>query len=258
MAVCDSLSFFASYRYTHSHIHIHKKSGTILSCALFMGPNRAELVKYLINKGAVVDVTSYNGTSTLTAACANEDADLHVVKMIVENSHSHDIVNQRIRAKTPEWRVIYMMSKLVVRSRISQSTLMKSFAERQGRTALHYAARRGDLALVELLLSLGADPSMRDDMGRRVKDVCKSLPELQGVLEKRERKIMLRGTKKKKQVVVTLGKRISTATPIQHEMWLISLETLLMLYVLHFSLTSKSLSLSLSLFLSNTQHVFTL
>ena len=30
--------------------------------------------------------------------------------------------------------------------------------------------------------------------------------------------------------VEVLGKRISTATPIQHEMWLISLETLLMLY----------------------------
>ena len=30
--------------------------------------------------------------------------------------------------------------------------------------------------------------------------------------------------------VEVLGKRISTATPIQHEMWLISLENLLMLY----------------------------
>ena len=34
----------------------------------------------------------------------------------------------------------------------------------------------------------------------------------------------------KKVVCRTLGKRISTATPIQHEMWLISLENLLMLY----------------------------
>ena len=53
---------------------------------------------------------------------------------------------------------------------------------------------------------------------------------LKGVLEKRERKKILRGTGKKTGAVEMLGKRISTATPIQHEMWLISLENLLMLY----------------------------
>ena len=57
-----------------------------------------------------------------------------------------------------------------------------------------------------------------------------AFPELKGMLEKRERMMKLRGTGKKKRVVEVLGKRISTATPIQHEMWLISLETLLMLY----------------------------
>ena len=50
------------------------------------------------------------------------------------------------------------------------------------------------------------------------------------MLEKRERKMKLRGTEKKTRAVEVLGKRISTATPIQHEMWLISLENLLMLY----------------------------
>ena len=50
------------------------------------------------------------------------------------------------------------------------------------------------------------------------------------MLEKRERKMKLRGTGKRTGAVEVLGKRISTATPIQHEMWLISLETLLMLY----------------------------
>ena len=40
----------------------------------------------------------------------------------------------------------------------------------------------------------------------------------------------LRGTGRKTGAVEVLGKRISTATPIQHEMWLISLENLLMLY----------------------------
>ena len=121
------------------------------------------------------------------------------------------------------------MAKLAVRTRLTQSTLMKRLAERQGRTALHYAARRGDLDLVELLLSQGADPSVRDDAGKSVQDVCAGFPELKGMLEKRERMMKLRGTKKKTGAVEVLGKRISTATPIQHEMWLISLENLLML-----------------------------
>ena len=50
------------------------------------------------------------------------------------------------------------------------------------------------------------------------------------MLEKRERKMKLRGTVTREREEA-LGKRISTATPIQHEMWLISLETLLALYV---------------------------
>ena len=83
---------------------------------------------------------------------------------------------------------------------------------------------------MELLLSRGADPSVRDDAGKRVQDVCAGFPELRGVLEKRERMMELRGTRKKTGAVEVLGKRISTATHIQHEMWLISLENLLMLY----------------------------
>ena len=49
-------------------------------------------------------------------------------------------------------------------------------------------------------------------------------------MEKRERMMELRGTRKKIGAVEVLGKRISTATLMQHEMWLISLENLLMLY----------------------------
>ena len=65
-----------------------------------------------------------------------------------------------------------------MRTGLSESTLMKRLAGRQGRTALHYAARRGDVDIVELLLRRGADPSMRDDAGKSVQDVCTGFPEL--------------------------------------------------------------------------------
>ena len=84
--------------------------------------------------------------------------------------------------------------------------------------------------MVEILLRENADLTLKSELGESVLSICKSFPELEGMLQKRERMMMLRGTGKKKRVVEVLGKRISTATPIQHEMWLISLETLLMLY----------------------------
>ncbi|MDC3321376.1 ankyrin repeat domain-containing protein [bacterium] len=215
-----------------------KLGNTALGCAVYMGPNRRELVELLLEKGAIVNSSTSNGTSNLISACANEDADLGVVRILLQN---HARINQRIRAKTATWHAIYAYSVLAVRTGFNRSVLMMSLAERQGRTALHYAARRGDLALVELLLSFGANPTIKDNVGRRVKDVCCTFPELRGVLVKRERKMKLRGMTEKNHVVEALGKRISTATPIQHEMWLISLETLLMLYVyfcrVDFSLT---------------------
>ena len=107
---------------------------------------------------------------------------------------------------------------------------MGMLATGSGATALHHATIRGDMEIVELLLSQGADPSMKNDLGQDAAAMCKSFPELRGVLEKRERKMKLRGRMKKERVAEVLGRRISTATTIQHEMWLISLENLLMLY----------------------------
>jgi palmitoyltransferase len=45
---------------------------------------------------------------------------------------------------------------------------MRRVAESGGLTALHYAARRGDMEIVELLLEHGAKPSIKNDMGRDV------------------------------------------------------------------------------------------
>jgi len=129
------------------------------------------------------------------------------------------------------WKAIRNVCKfatlLIGRTR---NELMGRLAQGLGATALHYAARLGDMEIVELLLSEGADPSLKNNLGQDAAAMCMSVPELRGMLEKRERKMKLRG-KKENHAVQVLGKRISTATPIQHTMWLISLETLLMLYV---------------------------
>ena len=112
----------------------------------------------------------------------------------------------------------------------SKSSLTYHLGARMGTTALHHASKRGDIEMVEYLLNHGADPCLRNAFGQDAAAMCESFPGLKGLLEKRERMKELRGTSKKKGAVEVLGKRISTATSIQHEMWLISLETLLMLY----------------------------
>jgi ankyrin repeat protein len=103
-------------------------------------------------------------------------------------------------------------------------------AREAGQTALHCAASRGDVEVVEILLTSGANPSLKNDLGEDAASVCSAFPELRGLLSKRARKMKLTTTSKKTKFVEALGKRISTATPIRYDMWLISLETMLMLY----------------------------
>mgnify|MGYP001498055452 CR=1 FL=1 len=70
--------------------------------AVYMGPDRFKLVKYLLKRGAKFDSVTDNGTSNLMSACANEDADPRVVKLFLENV-TQNTTNQKIRAKTT-WR----------------------------------------------------------------------------------------------------------------------------------------------------------
>lgn len=204
--------------------------GVALSHAVFMGPNRLKLVKYLVETaGASLETVAHNGGTVLTALCASEDADVDALRYILQQSSSK-LVNRRLNATTMKWYLIQQGMKVAHRTGFANSGVVQLLSSESGGTALHLAARRGDIEIVELLLNAGADPSFKNDLGQDAGAMCKSFPELRGVLEKRERKMKLRGAVKKERVVEVLGKRISTATPIQHEMWLITLENLLMLY----------------------------
>ena len=100
------------------------------------------------------------------------------------------------------------------------------------------------------LLNEGASIYIKDDRGLSVKDIALHSLELLGLLKKRDRKLRLRGTSKKtRRVVNHLGKRITTVTPIHHDMWLISLDTMLTLYgkLGHGRVMVSSLTFSLSL-----------
>lgn len=47
--------------------------------------------------------------------------------------------------------------------------------ENSGRTALHFAAMKENARMIQMLIDHGADPSIRDDMGRSARDyTCES------------------------------------------------------------------------------------
>ena len=162
------------------------------------------------------------------SACTNEDADPRVVEYLLQHGAR---VNLQRRARTIKWKMIHHAAKIYARTSKASSGLFRWIARLSDASALHHAASRGDLEIVQILLRHGADPSLKNGLGEDTVTICRSFPELRGMLEKRERILKLRDTGKKTGAGEVLGKRISTATPIQHEMWLISLENLLLLYV---------------------------
>ena len=142
---------------------------TVLSSAVYLGQNKLATIHRLLAAGAELHTLTSSGASYLMLACSNEDADPKVVRFLLQNSdfQSHHL-NLRMISQTDLWRVRRFVCKCVIRLGITKSRLLQRVAESSGLTALHYAARRGDMEIVELLLEHGAEPSIKNDLGRDV------------------------------------------------------------------------------------------
>ena len=125
-------------------------------------------VKYLVEdcEASLSNVNS-SGFTALMLACHNNDADPKVIRYLLKNS-AVNVVNQKVVAKTLNWKLLRTISCLGIRSGIVSSKLFSAIADEGGMTALHVAARRGDMDIVELLLEHGAKPSIKNDLGRDV------------------------------------------------------------------------------------------
>ena len=117
------------------------------------------------DKRANIQISTKIGSSALILACSNEDCDPKVVQYLLECGVD---VNRKLTSNTMQWKIVRAASRLAVRLKITRSRLMRRVAESGGLTALHYAARRGDMEIVELLLEYGAKPSIKNDLGRDV------------------------------------------------------------------------------------------
>ena len=195
--------------------------GVALGSAVYMGPHRLELVKLLLDHGASMSLKNYSGASILMALCSSEDCDPEIVKLVCTTEKQ--IVNYQRRGQTLKWRNIYRLAHALVRTKLSKSGVMLSLARACGSTALHYAVRRGDVDVVNILLRYGADPTIKNDLGKTPLDYCDAFPELRGALK---RVIQQRSENKP----VTLHRRNSTATNMKFPMYLVPLDQLHRLY----------------------------
>ena len=102
----------------------------------------------------------------MTLACENDDADPKVIRYLLQSSVVN--VNQKVVAKTLTFKMIRTISSLGIRSGIAIPKVLAAITDEGGMAALHYAARRGDMAIVELLLEHGANPSIGNNLGKGV------------------------------------------------------------------------------------------
>ena len=127
------------------------------------------------------------------------------------------------RGRTLKWRNIYRLAQFLTRNKLTQSGLMTTLAHDSGSTALHHAVRRGDVDVVNLLLENGADPTIKNDIGKSPVDYCDAFPELRGALKR-----VIQQRKERK--LVTLHRRDTTATDMKFPMYLVPLDQLQRLY----------------------------
>ena len=140
---------------------------TVLAAAIYLGQQKLKTVERLFQGGAKLSALNYSGGSLLIMACSSDDADPKVIRFLLTHNMENQL-NLRITSRTNLWRVRRLVCRCIVRLGITKSRLMSRVAHSGGLTALHYAARRGDMEIVELLLEHGAKPSIKNDLGRDV------------------------------------------------------------------------------------------
>jgi ankyrin repeat protein len=176
---------------------MNRKNSVVGGCALgqavYMGANKLETVKVLLDAGASLDYRTFSGGTSLSGAVENEDSDPNVVRLVLEKlkeSYSSkeftSIVNYKRTSTTWKWRCIYSVAKVLYRTGASKGGLMKFLAIESGTSALNHAVVRGDVEIVKILLEYGADPYVENDLGMNAFKICDMVgpfPSVRNVLE---------------------------------------------------------------------------
>jgi hypothetical protein len=146
-------------------------------------------------------------------------------------------IHRQIKSQTMNWKMLRAAARLVVRSKVFSTKLLRRVAESSGLTALHYAARRGDVEIVELLMEYKANSFIKNDLGRDVLSYCEAFPEIKDAIKRvqREAKRVHHRDEKNRPLYkgdldFTLQRRLSTATTVKYNMYLINTSTMFKLF----------------------------
>ena len=155
--------------------------GSALGHAVYLGANKVESVKVLLDASASLDFRTFGGGNALTCAVENEDSDPDVVRIILEKVKSScspkefsSIVNYKKKSSTFKWKTIRFVAKALYRTGVSKTVLMEYLAVQSGTTALNLAVMRGDVEIVKILLESGADPYIKNDLGMNAFALCEA------------------------------------------------------------------------------------
>lgn len=156
--------------------------GLPLGNAIWGGPYRLELVKYLLDQGCSVASPNKSGNNAIHSCAGNVDGSSDVMAILIdtlrkqgERDSSIDvrsIVNIQSRAISRKLRAFAWLGKILTRLGMAGSTsILKELWDDQGETALHKAVKKGKVDVVETLLVKGdADWTIKTDRGLDVAD----------------------------------------------------------------------------------------
>eukprot|EP00947_MAST-08B_sp_MAST-8B-sp1_P003867 g3867.t1 len=151
------------------------------------------IIKRLIEAGAHTNLQGPTGYTPLMWAAENEGANPGVVALLLEHimklprDECADAINMRACPRSTHWKDTLEGSMDAYRrgTAESENAMVKHFAHLSGKTAVHAAAGRGDVAIVRQLLAAGADPSIKNDLGLDVIEyskLCGPFPAVEAVL----------------------------------------------------------------------------
>jgi ankyrin repeat protein len=227
----------------------HPKFGSsALNLAAYFGPRKFELIKFLIEEAnASLRCISNSGSNLLQSASDNDDADPKVIRYLLSRDNMYDI-NKRRRSQTIKWRIIRGIARVTIQNNRARSALLQKIAKDGGTTPLHYAAKRGDVEIVEILMEHGANAFVKNDLGQNVLSFCQAFPQIKGAIERvkrqkerthHDKKNSYKSSAKSKvksspqnpsSSTFSLQRRLSTATPIKYDMYLLSVSKMLNLF----------------------------
>ena len=145
---------------------------TAMAIAIMFGPNKLETVKTLVKAGAnPLELMSDVSASGFIIVAINKDADVELIRYLLELPGVRTLVNTPMRGRSLRWRVTYMAARLLVKLG-STKALLRNVNEWSKLTPLISAARNGNAVVMKVLVEEGgADTQLRNARGRTALDI---------------------------------------------------------------------------------------